>query len=92
MDDFGALALRERQARRIVRRQWFWLHLVVWVTVEAFLVVVWALDEKYHYPWIIFPLFLWGALLAAHAAYAFVVRDPDEIILERERSASEASA
>jgi len=50
MDDFGALALREREARRIGRRQWSWLHFVVFVTIEAFLFVVWTLDRKYHYP------------------------------------------
>jgi len=92
MDDFGTLALREREARRIVRRQWFWLHFVVFLTIETFLFVVWTLDRKYHYPWFIFPLFVWGAAVAAHAAYAFIVRDPEEIIVERERRASETAA
>ena len=26
MDEFGEMAAREREARRIARRQWFWLH------------------------------------------------------------------
>jgi hypothetical protein len=82
MDEFGALALREREVRRIARRQWFWLHFVVWATIESFFFVIWTLDRKYHYPWFIFPLFIWGAVLAAHAAF---VRDPEEIILERVR-------
>jgi hypothetical protein len=92
MDDFGALALREREACRIARRQWFWLHFVVCAMIEIFLFVIWTLDRKYHYPWFIFPLFIWGAGLAAHAAYAYIVRDPEEIILERERILSERSA
>jgi hypothetical protein len=54
--------------------------------------VIWTLDRKYHYPWFIFPLFIWGAVLAAHGAYACIVRDPEEIILERERRLSERSA
>ena len=82
MDEFGELALREREARRIARRQWFWLHFAVYVTTQVFLVVIWALSSS-SYPWFIFPLFGWGILIAAHAVYAFVVRDPEEILVER---------
>jgi uncharacterized membrane protein len=82
MDEFGELALREREARRIARRQWFWLDFAVFVTVQVFLFVVWALSSA-SYPWFIFPLFGWGILIAAHAVYAFVVRDPEEILVER---------
>jgi uncharacterized membrane protein len=82
MDEFGELALRERQARRIARRQWFWLHTVVWAAVQVFLVVVWVLSGA-DYPWFVFPLFGWGILVAAHGAYAFLVRDPEEIMIER---------
>ena len=82
MDEFGELALREREARRIARRQWFWLDFAVFLTTQVFLIVVWALSSA-SYPWFIFPLFGWGILLAAHAIYAFVVRDPEEILVER---------
>jgi uncharacterized membrane protein len=82
MDEFGELALREREARRIARRQWFWLHLAVFVTIQVFLIVVWALGSS-DYPWFIFPLFGWGVVVAAHAVYAFVVRHPEEIMVER---------
>jgi hypothetical protein len=34
--------------------------------------------------WFVFPLFGWGILLAAHAVYAFVIRAPEEIMIERE--------
>jgi uncharacterized membrane protein len=82
MDDFSELALKEREARRIARRQWFWLHLAVFVVIEVFLIVIWALGST-SYPWFIFPLFGWGVFVAAHAVYAFVVRDPEEIMVER---------
>ena len=82
MDEFGELALREREARRIARRQWFWLHFAVYVTIQVFLFVIWALGDE-SYPWFIFPLFGWGVLIAAHAVYAFVVRDPEEMMVER---------
>jgi hypothetical protein len=84
MDEFGELALREREARRIARRQWFWLHFVVWAAIQVFLVVVWGLTGRGH-PWFIYPLFGWGIFLAGHAAYAFIVRDPEEIMIERAR-------
>ncbi len=82
MDEFGELALREREARRIVRRQWFWLHFAVFATIQVFLFVIWVLGDM-SYPWFIFPLFGWGILISAHAVYSFVVRDAEEIMVER---------
>lgn len=89
MDEFGELALREREARRIARRQWFWLHFAVFATIQVFLVIVWRLSEN-SYPWYIFPLFGWGVLVAAHTVYAFLIRHPEEIMIER--AAREAGA
>jgi len=83
MDEFGELSLKEREAKRIARRQWFWLHFAVYAVTQAFLFVIWLLSSA-SYPWFIFPLFGWGILVAAHAVYAFVVRDPEEIMVERE--------
>jgi hypothetical protein len=86
MDEFGELAAREREAKRIARRQWFWLHAAVYVTTELFLFVIWLLSGV-EFPWFLFPLFGWGILLAAHAVYAFVVKTPEEIMIEREARA-----
>ena len=83
MDEFGELSLKEREAKRIARRQWFWLHFAVYAVTQAFLFIIWLLSSA-SYPWFIFPLFGWGILVAAHAVYAFVVRDPEEIMVERE--------
>ena len=88
MDEFAEMAAKEREANRIARRQWFWLHFAVFVTAQAFLVVIWVLGDE-TYPWFIFPLFGWGILIAAHAVYAFVVRTPEEIMIEREKRTSE---
>ena len=52
------------------------------MTIQVFLFVIWALSSE-TYPWFIFPLFGWGVVIAAHAVYAFVVRDPEEIMVER---------
>ena len=84
MDEFAEMAAKEREANRIARRQWFWLHFAVFVTTEVFLVVIWSLSDS-TYPWYIFPLFGWGIVVAAHAVHAFVVKAPEEIMIERAR-------
>ena len=90
MDEFGELAAREREANRIARRQWFWLHFAVFAMTQVFLIVIWALSSA-TYPWYIFPVFGWGILIAAHAVFAFVVKTPEEIMIEREsRGAGES--
>ena len=82
MDEFAEMALREREARRIARRQWFMLHAAVYGLMQVFLFVIgWLSDASY--PWFIFPLFGWGIFVAAHAVYAFVIQDPEEIMVQR---------
>ena len=88
MDDFGEMATREREADRIARRQWFWLHFAVYLVTQTFLVLIWALSDA-AYPWYIYPVFGWGILVAAHAVYAFVVKTPEEIMIERASRKSE---
>jgi hypothetical protein len=83
MDEFAEMAAREREAKRIARRQWFWLHFAVFAITQAFLVVIWTLTDV-DFPWFVFPLFGWGIVLAAHAVYAFVIKTPEEIMIERE--------
>jgi len=89
MDEFGKLALRERQALRIARRQRFWLHFVVWAALSAFLVIIWALTSHGGFPWFIIPICAWGVIVAAHAAYAYLLKDPEEILMEREKQIEE---
>jgi 2TM domain-containing protein len=84
MDEFGELAAREREAKRIARRQWFWLHAAVYATTNILLFVIWVLSDV-EFPWFVFPLFGWGIFLAAHAVYAFVIKTPEEIMIDRER-------
>jgi predicted membrane channel-forming protein YqfA (hemolysin III family) len=82
MDEFAEMASREREAKRIARRQWFWLHAAVFVPIQVILFVLWnAVDA--HFPWFAFPLLGWGMLLAVHGVYAFVMKTPEEIMIER---------
>jgi hypothetical protein len=84
MDDFARSAFREREARQILRRRVFYLHVAIWAAVNVFLVIVWMLTGA-GYPWFIFPLFGWGIGLAAHAGVAFLLANPEDIVLQREQ-------
>lgn len=41
MDEFAAMAAREREGRRIARRQWFWFHAAVYVPIQLILFIIW---------------------------------------------------
>jgi len=82
MDEFAEMASREREAKRIARRQWFWLHVAVFVPTQVILFLIWVTTGA-HFPWFAFPLLGWGILLAVHGVYAFVMKTPEEIMIER---------
>jgi hypothetical protein len=88
MDEFAQMAAREREATRIARRQWFWLHAAVFVPTQVILFVLWsAVDAQF--PWFAFPLLGGGMILAVHGVYAFVMKTPEEIMIERELRGAE---
>jgi hypothetical protein len=58
------------------------------LTTQVFLVITWALGDS-TFPWYVYPLFGWGIFIAAHAVYAFVVKTPEEIMIERESRTKE---
>ncbi|MEY2570203.1 MAG: hypothetical protein QOE63_553 [Acidimicrobiaceae bacterium] len=83
-DDFARAAFREREARQIVKRRAFLLHLAVWAATNLFLFVVWLLTGG-GYPWFLFVLFGWGIGIAAHGAAAYLMADPTDVVLAREQ-------
>jgi uncharacterized membrane protein len=84
MDDFALAAFREREARQILRRRAFLVHLAVYAAVNVMLVGVWALAGG-GFPWFLFPLMGWGVGVVAHAATAYLLANPNDIVLEREQ-------
>ena len=84
MDDFARAAFREAEAKQILRRRIFLLHLSVYLSTNLFLVVIWALTGA-SYPWFLFPILGWGIGLVAHAVVAYLLSDPEEIVLRREQ-------
>ena len=89
MDEFGRAALREREAVRIARRQWFWMDLIVWAAISVFLFVIWLLAGG-GFPWFVIATGAWGIVVVAHAAFAFVLKSPEDILLEREQKERDA--
>jgi hypothetical protein len=78
MDEFAEIA-REREATRIARRQWFWLHAAVYLPTQVILFVIWIAAGA-QFPRFAFPLLGWGIILAVHGVYALVMKTPEEII------------
>lgn len=83
MDDFTREALSERAAGRAARRRLFWHHVVLWASVNLLLIVIWAVTGA-GFPWFVFPLFGWLVGLAVHGSTAYLLRSPDDVMLERE--------
>jgi hypothetical protein len=84
MDDFARAAFREAEAKQILRRRIFLLHLSIYVTTNLSLVAIWALTGA-GYPWFVFPILGWGIGLVAHGVVAYLLSDPEEIVLRREQ-------
>lgn len=83
MDEFTREALSERAARRTAQQRVFWQHVVLWGSVNLLLIVIWAVTGA-GFPWFVFPLFGWLIGLAVHGSSAYLLRDPDDVMLERE--------
>lgn len=84
MDDFALAAFREREARQILKRRAFYVHAAVYAAVQIALVGIWAMVGG-GYPWFVFSIIGWGIGLVAHGATAFLLSNPDDIVLEREQ-------
>jgi hypothetical protein len=82
MDEFAEMAGREREAKRIARRQWFWLHVAVFVPTQLILSSSGA--RRARSPVVRLSAPRLGILLAVHGVYAFVMKTPEEIMIERE--------
>jgi hypothetical protein len=63
--------LRQRAVKRLRARAGFWTHLVVYLTVNTFIIVIWAVTGGGGFFWPVFPIVLWGIGLIANAWDAF---------------------
>lgn len=75
--------LRERAVKRLRKKQDFFRHLVVFVLVNTFLVVIWAISGVGFF-WPVFPLLGWGIGLTMHAWDTFASTGFGEARIRRE--------
>jgi hypothetical protein len=66
--------LRLLAKRRVQNRNGFLIHLMMYVAVNAGLVVIWAIGGR-GYPWFLWPLMGWGVGILAHIAALFIGPD-----------------
>ncbi|HSL68042.1 MAG TPA: 2TM domain-containing protein [Actinomycetota bacterium] len=75
--------LRQQAIDRLNKRREFQAHLLAYVLVNAFLVVIWAVTGSGFF-WPIFPVLGWGIGIAFHAWDVFGEQRPTEDRIQRE--------
>lgn len=71
--------MRRRAIERLRARAGFWTHLLIYVTVNTFIVVIWAVTGGGFF-WPVFLIVLWAIGLVAHAWDVF---GPDPLTEDR---------
>ncbi len=80
----GENELRDRAIRRIKKRRDFHGHLLVYVLVNSFLVVIWAVTSPHGFFWPVFPLVGWGIGVVMNAWDVYFATDVDEARIQKE--------
>jgi hypothetical protein len=76
-------ALREAAVRRLRKKRDFGMHVLIYLLVNGFLVVIWAVTSGDFF-WPIFPIAGWGIGLAANAWDVYGRRPISEAEIRRE--------
>jgi fatty acid desaturase len=75
----------EQAKKRVEARRGFFIHLIVYICVNIFLIIIWAFAAGGGFPWFIFPLVGWGIGLLFHYLEAFVFEGKsDRAAIEKE--------
>ena len=84
IDDTRDLALRERAVKRLKKRRDFYGHILVYLLVNTFLVVIWAVTSPGGFFWPVFPLVGWGIGVVMNAWDVFWAEEVSEDRIQRE--------
>ena len=76
--------LRERAIKRLKKRRDFHGHVLVYLLVNAFLVVIWAVTSPGGFFWPIFPMVGWGIGVVMNAWDVYFAEDFGEEDIDRE--------
>jgi hypothetical protein len=60
-------ALRDKAVRQLKKQRDFRNHLLVYILVNTFLVVIWALTNRHGFFWPVFPIAGWGIFVIMNA-------------------------
>ena len=75
----------EEAKKRVKAKKDFFVHLAVYIVVNAFIIIIWAVTTPGGFPWFVFPLGGWGIGLIFHFLDVFVFsRKPDRKAIEKE--------
>jgi hypothetical protein len=85
MDEFARAAFRESEAKRIIRRRIFFLHLAIYAMTNVFIFVIWVVTGGGH-PWFLYPILGWGIGVVAHGVAAMGLADVNAVVLERDQT------
>ena len=75
--------LREQALASLKRKAEFRTHLIVYILVNALLIVIWAVTSGGFF-WPMFPMVGWGVGLGLHAFESYGQRGPTEDRIQRE--------
>jgi hypothetical protein len=76
--------VRERAIKRLKKRHDFYGHVLIYVLVNTFLVVIWGLTDVHGFFWPVFPLVGWGIGVVMNAWDVFGDDEFDEQQIRRE--------
>lgn len=76
--------LRERAIKRLKKRHDFHAHVLIYLLVNTFLVVIWWMTSPEGFFWPVFPIVGWGIGVAMNAWDVYVSDDISEEDIDRE--------
>ena len=82
--DTPADRMRDRAIKRLKKRHDFMTHLLVYVLVNSFIIVIWAITSSGGFFWPVFPIVGWGIGLVMNAWDVWHPADFDEDQIQRE--------
>ena len=75
----------EEAKKRVEAKKSFYIHLIIYICVNVFLINIWAFVAGRGFPWFIFPLGGWGIGLLFHGLGVFVFdRISNKAAIEKE--------
>ena len=67
VNDIHEQTARDQAVTQLKKQRDFHAHLLVYVLVNAFLVVIWAISDPHGFFWPVFPIVGWGIAVAMNA-------------------------